>query len=109
MFISGVLKRQKYLPQAKSEYSMELCAHKTRPVSVPPSAWAQTKEQISRLCILMMCETYGKSKNILFTIAPGYRDALKEYEEQETHSTGRVVVKKLEHIDSTLKHTRRKR
>lgn len=40
----------------------------------------------------------------LFTIAPGYRDALKEYKEQETHSTGRVVVKKLKHIDSTLKH-----
>ena len=45
---------------------------------------------------------------ILFTIAPGYWDALKEYEEQETHSAGRVVVKKLKHIDSTLKHVRRK-
>lgn len=49
-----------------------------------------------------------KIKTMLFTVAPGYRDALKEYKEQETHSTGRVVVKKLKHIDSTLKHIRRK-
>lgn len=55
----------------------------------------------------MMCKTYGKNKNISFTVAPGYRDALKEHKEQETHSTGRVVVKKLKHIDTTLKHTRR--
>lgn len=58
--------------------------------------------------MLMICKAYGKNKTILFTVAPGYRDALKEHKEQETHSTGRIVVKKLKHIDSTLKHIRRK-
>lgn len=38
----------------------------------------------------------------MLTIAPGYGDAFKEDQEQQTHSTGRVVVKQFEHIDSTL-------
>lgn len=55
----------------------------------------------------MLSKSYqGKKK---FTIAPGYGDALKEHKEQKTHSTGRIVVKKLKHIDSTLKYIRRKR
>lgn len=39
---------------------------------------------------------------VTHTVEPGYGDAFKEDQEQETHSTGRVVVKQLEHIDSTL-------
>lgn len=39
---------------------------------------------------------------LIHTIAPGYGDALKEDQEQETHSTGRVVVKQFEHVDPTL-------
>lgn len=39
---------------------------------------------------------------MIHTIAPGYGDALKEDQEEQTHSTGRVVVKQLEHIDATL-------
>lgn len=54
----------------------------------------------------MISKTYQGKKN--FTIAPGYGDALKEHKEQKTHSTGRIVVKKLKHIDSTLKYIRRK-
>lgn len=38
----------------------------------------------------------------IHTIAPGYGDAFKEDQEQQTHPTGRVVVKQFEHIDSTL-------
>lgn len=43
----GVLKTQKYLPQASSEPSVEY-AYKPRPASVPPSAFARTEEQIRR-------------------------------------------------------------
>jgi len=39
---------------------------------------------------------------LVHTVAPGYGDAFKEDQEQQTHSTGRVVVKQFEHIDSTL-------
>lgn len=39
---------------------------------------------------------------MIHTVAPGYGDAFKEDQEQQTHSTGRVVVKQFEHIDSTL-------
>lgn len=47
-------------------------------------------------------------ENISHTIAPGYGDAFKEYKKQETHSTGRVIVKKLKHINSTLEYVKRK-
>lgn len=36
------------------------------------------------------------------TVTPGYRDAFKEDQEQQTHPTGRVVVEQFEHIESTL-------
>lgn len=39
---------------------------------------------------------------MIHTVAPGYGDAFKEDQEQQTHSTGRVVVKQFENIDSTL-------
>lgn len=39
---------------------------------------------------------------MIHTIAPGYGDAFKKDQEQQAHSTGRVVVKQFEHIDSTL-------
>lgn len=39
---------------------------------------------------------------MIHTVAPGYGDAFKEDQEQQTHSTGRVVVKQFEHIDPTL-------
>lgn len=39
---------------------------------------------------------------IKHTVTPRYGDALKENQEQETHPTGRVVIEKFEHIDSTL-------
>lgn len=61
-------------------------------------------DEVSFWCAKLM----EKIKTMLFTVAPGYWDALKEYKEQETHSAGRVVVKKLKHIDSTLQHIRRK-
>ena len=43
-----------------------------------------------------------REKLMIHTVAPGYGDAFKEDQEQQTHSTGRVVVKQFEHIDSTL-------
>lgn len=39
---------------------------------------------------------------MLHTVEPGYGDALKEDQEQQRHSTGRVVVKQFEHIESSL-------
>jgi len=36
------------------------------------------------------------------TVEPGYGDAFKEDQEQQTHPTGRVVVEQLEHVDSAL-------
>ena len=39
---------------------------------------------------------------MIHTVAPGYGDAFKEDQEQQTHPAGRVVVKQFEHIDSTL-------
>lgn len=39
---------------------------------------------------------------MIHTVAPGYGDAFKEHQEQQTHPTGRVVVEQFEHIDSTL-------
>lgn len=38
----------------------------------------------------------------IHTVAPGYGDAFKEDQEQQGHSTGRVVVEQFEHIDSSL-------
>lgn len=38
----------------------------------------------------------------MYTIEPGYGGALKEHQEEQTHSTGRVVIEKLEHIEATL-------
>lgn len=40
---------------------------------------------------------------LVHTVAPGYGDALKEDQEEQTHPTGRVVVEEFEHIDSTLR------
>lgn len=40
------------------------------------------------------------------TIKPGYGNGFKEDEEEKTHPTGRVVIKKLEHVQTTLwEHT----
>lgn len=39
---------------------------------------------------------------LVHTITPGYGDALKEDQEEQTHSTGGVVVKQLEDVDPTL-------
>ena len=36
------------------------------------------------------------------TVEPGYGDAFEEDQEQQTHPTGRVVVKEFEHVDATL-------
>lgn len=38
----------------------------------------------------------------IFTIEPGYGDTFKEDQEQQTHSTGRIVVKEFEHVETTL-------
>lgn len=40
---------------------------------------------------------------LVHTVAPGYGDAFKEDQEQQGHSTGRVVVEQFEHIDSSLR------
>lgn len=37
------------------------------------------------------------------TIKPGYGNSFKEDEEEKTHPTGGVVIKKTEHIKTTLK------
>lgn len=39
---------------------------------------------------------------MLHTVEPGYGDALKEDQEQQRHSAGRVVVKQFEHIEPSL-------
>lgn len=38
----------------------------------------------------------------MYTVEPGYGDALKEHQEEQTHSTGRIVIENLEHIEATL-------
>lgn len=56
---------------------------------------------------------YLRNRNALiycvFTIEPRYGDAFKEYQEQQTHSTGRVVVEQFEHIEATLSREERTR
>lgn len=47
------------------------------------------------MCLRMSCE-------MIHTIEPGYGDAFKEDQEEQGHSTGRVVVKQFEHIKATL-------
>ena len=34
--------------------------------------------------------------------APGHSDTLEKHEEQQTHSTRGVLIKQLEHVDSSL-------
>ena len=36
------------------------------------------------------------------TEAPGHSDTLEKHEEQQTHSTRGVLIKQLEHVDSSL-------
>ena len=36
------------------------------------------------------------------TEAPGHGDTLEKHEEQQTHSTRGVLIKQLEHVDSSL-------
>lgn len=43
----------------------------------------------------------------VFTIEPRYGDAFKEHQEQQTHSTGGIVVKEFEHIEATLSREER--
>lgn len=42
------------------------------------------------------------------TIEPGYGDAFKEDQEEQTHAAGRVVVEEFEHVDSPLVRIKRK-
>lgn len=52
--------------------------------------------------LILFCFAILRETLMIHTVAPGYGDAFKEDQEQQTHSTGRVVVKQFEHIDSTL-------
>lgn len=40
------------------------------------------------------------------TEAPGHGDTLEKHEEQQTHSTRGVLIKQLEHVDSSLRDAR---
>lgn len=44
---------------------------------------------------------------VIHTVEPGYGDAFKEDQEEQGHSTGRVVVEQFEHIKSTLAHKKK--
>lgn len=72
-----------------------------RDISLPSFLILEIKIHILNDHFVCCCAILHETLTIL-TIAPGYGDAFKEDQEQQTHSTGRVVVKQFEHIDSTL-------
>lgn len=39
---------------------------------------------------------------VIHTVAPGYGDAFKEDQEEQTHSAGGIVVKQFEHVNPSL-------
>lgn len=48
-----------------------------------------------------------REERLALTVKPGNGDTFKEHEEQQAHSTGRVVIKKLEDINAPLQEEKR--